>query len=68
MSINQNTGIPFLPEEDVPPGDNIRQAEERNRQLFLVGGAMSGLGSYMGPVYPALLNPMEDDREKDPNP
>ena len=68
VSMDQNTGIPFLPEEDMPRGDSIQQAEERNRRLFILGGAIGGLGGYMGPVYPVLLDPVEDERERDPNP
>ena len=65
MSIH--SGMPDLPEEEAPKGDNIRRAEERNRQLFLLGGAMGSMGGYMGPVYPFLLAP-EENREEDPNP
>ncbi len=29
---------------------------------------MNAAGSYLGPVYPLLLDPMAEDEEKDPNP
>ena len=60
-------GTPYLPEEEAPKGDNIRREEERNRRLFLLGGAMGAMGGYMGPVYPFLYDP-EESREEDPNP
>ncbi len=65
MSMDSVT--PYLPEEEAPEGDNIRRAEEQNRQLFLLGGAMGAMGGYMGPVYPFLFDP-EEGREEDPNP
>lgn len=68
MPIDWNMGIPFLTEEDEARGDNIQQAEERNRRLFLLGGAMNAMGGYMGPVYPVLFNPFVDEKEEDPNP
>lgn len=68
MSMDLDMGIPFLPEDGGPEGDSIRQEEKRNRRLFLLGGAMNAMGGYMGPVYPLLLDPMEDDKEEDPNP
>ena len=67
MSIDLDMGIPVLPEEEAPKGDNIRQEEERNRQLFLLGGAMGTMGGFMGPVYPLLFDP-EGNQEEDPNP
>lgn len=68
MQSDFDMGTPFLPEDGEPEGDNIRQAEKRNRRLFLLGGAMSAMGGYMGPGYPLLLDPMVDDEEEDPNP
>ena len=65
MSID--LGTPYLPEEEAPKGDNIQREEERNRRLFLLGGAMGAMGGYMGPVYPFLYD-SEESREEDPNP
>ncbi len=65
MSIDP--GTPYLPEEEAPKGDNIQRAEEQNRQLFLLGGAMGAMGGLMGPVYPFFFDP-EENREEDPNP
>ena len=62
-----NSGMPDLPEEETPKGDNIQRAEERNRQLFLLGGAMGAMGGYMGPVYPFLFD-SEENQKEDPNP
>ena len=62
-----NSGIPYIPEEEAPKGDNIQRAGERNRQMFLMGGAIGSMGGLVGPVYPVLFDPKED-REKDPNP
>ena len=68
MTIDLGMGIPVLPEEDEPEeGRGQRQAEKARRMLFL-GGAMNAMGSYLGPVYPMLLDPMMEDKEEDPNP
>ena len=68
MSIDFDMGIPFLPEDEEPAGDNIQRMEERNRRLLLLGGAMSAKGGYLGPVYPMPMVPLDDEADKDPNP
>ncbi len=68
MLMDWNTDTPFLPEDGEPEGDSIRREEKRNRRLFLLGGAMNAMGGYLGPVYPVLLDPAEDEEEADPNP
>lgn len=65
MSID--LGTPYLPEEEAPKGDHIQRAGERNRQMLLLGGAMGSMGGLVGPVYPVLFDP-EENQEKDPNP
>ena len=60
-----DTGIPF---RENPAEDSAERTRERNRRLLLLGGAMNAAGSYLGPVYPLLLDPMAEDEEKDPNP
>ena len=65
MDFGFDTGIPYL--ED-PTEDSTERIRERNRRLLLLGGAMNAAGSYLGPVYPLLLDPMAEDEEKDPNP
>ena len=63
MSIDWSTGVPFLSPEE--PEDGRRK---QKRPIVLVGGAMNGLGGMMGPLYPVLLDPADNEEEKDPNP
>lgn len=63
MSIDWSTGIPFLSPEE-PEEDRRKQ----KRRIALVGGAVNGLGGMMGPIYPVLLDPADDEEEKAPNP
>ena len=65
--IDFDIGVPVLPEEDEPEESRGRRQAERARRLLLLGGAMNAMGGYMGPVYPMLLDPIEDE-EEDPNP
>lgn len=67
MPMDFDTGIPFEEQERLP-GDSIERARERNRRLFLLGGAMTAMGGYLGPVYPLMLDPLAEEEEKDPNP
>lgn len=62
MSIDWNTGVPFMSPEE--PEEERR----KRKRIVLVGGAMSGMGGYTGPLYPVLLNPVDDEKEEDPNP
>lgn len=70
MSADWSTDIPFLPGEET-------EEERRRKQIILAGAAingingmngMNGMDSFMGPVYPLLLDPADGEEEKDPNP
>lgn len=58
MSIDWSTGVPFLSPEE--------PEEKGRKRIVLVGGAVNGLGGMTGPLYPVLLDPVDD--EEDPNP
>lgn len=65
--IDFDIGVPVLPEEDEPEEGRGQRQAERARRLLLLSGAMNAMGGYLGPIYPMLLDPIEDEDE-DPNP
>ena len=51
---------PFDNNEGVSP-------ELRKKRVFFPG-AMMGNAGYLGPAYPVILEPAEDEEDEDPNP